>query len=578
MPGPVVLELQNVSFRYGLALSNALCNVNLAVREGETVGIAGATGSGKSTLLYLMAGVIPHYIEGQLEGDVLIRGRRSADLTMGKIVQDVALVGQDPESQLFNLLVRDEVVWGAENRGYPREQITRMFKQTGRLFGIDGLEKRVTYDLSGGQKQRVVIAANYITNPSILLMDCPTSMLDPLGANTVEDAIKTVEARRTTVVLVEHNVDVMVELVNRLIVLDAGQIVVDCPVEEIYSHEPALRRAGVRLPQIVELTVRLAKRGVTFSHKPLGVGAAIPSYGQAVSLAARSRLPETPVPQPAPPEPVLRIRDLDFTYTGPQPIPALRNVNLDIRRGWLTAIVGQNGSGKTTLARCASAYLKPTRGKVTMGQEVVHSMPLQARARRIGYVFQNPDHEIFKETVDSDVAFGPRNLKEPEERYQQKTYTLLSRLGLWDKWDWHPYQLSRGERQRVAIAAIAVMEPEVLIIDEPTTGQDATQAQEIFEFLRWLISEHGVTVIVITHAMDLVASFCDWVVVMRDGSIVLEGTARQVFAQTEVLRQTFLQPPPVCRLSQALGLSPLPLDVDAAEELFWTLSQAGVSG
>jgi len=433
MPGPVVLELQNVSFRYGLALSNALCNVNLAVREGETVGIAGATGSGKSTLLYLMAGVIPHYIEGQLEGDVLIRGRRSADLTMGKIVQDVALVGQDPESQLFNLLVRDEVVWGAENRGYPREQITRMFKQTGRLFGIDGLEKRVTYDLSGGQKQRVVIAANYITNPSILLMDCPTSMLDPLGANTVEDAIKTVEARRTTVVLVEHNVDVMVELVNRLIVLDAGQIVVDCPVEEIYSHEPALRRAGVRLPQIVELTVRLAKRGVTFSQKPLGVGAAIPSYGQAVSLAARSRLPETPVPQPAPPEPVLRIRDLDFTYTGPQPIPALRNVNLDIRRGWLTAIVGQNGSGKTTLARCASAYLKPTRGKVTMGQEVVHTMPLRARARRIGYVFQNPDHEIFKETVDSDVAFGPRNLKEPEERYQQKTYTLLSRLGLWGK-------------------------------------------------------------------------------------------------------------------------------------------------
>jgi len=255
---------------------------------------------------------------------------------------------------------------------------------------------------------------------------------------------------------------------------------------------------------------------------------------------------------------------LTFEYPAPRRILALKGVTVRIPEGQFAAIVGQNGSGKTSLARCISGYLRPTRGSLRVaGAEVWRLRPSQ-RATRVGYVFQNPDHQLFRERVWDDVAFGPQNLGVSPDQIQVSVEQVLRRLELWDKRELHPFQLSRGDRQRLAIAAIVVMRPQILIVDEPTTGQDMARSREIMDLLAGLNREQGMTILTITHVMELVAEYARWVIVMHDGRVLLDGPPRQVFSRAEELRITAISPPPVARLGLTLGLDPLPITVPEA--------------
>jgi energy-coupling factor transporter ATP-binding protein EcfA2 len=255
---------------------------------------------------------------------------------------------------------------------------------------------------------------------------------------------------------------------------------------------------------------------------------------------------------------------LEFEYPPPRPIRALKGVTLRVPAGQFAAVVGQNGSGKTSLARCISGYLRPTRGSLRVtGKEIWRLRPAR-RATHVGYVFQNPDHQLFRERVWDDVAFGLENLGTPFEKIQEAVEQTLRRLELWDKRELHPFQLSRGDRQRLAIAAIIVMRPRVLIVDEPTTGQDMARSREIMDLLARLNRDEGMTIITITHVMELVAEYARWVIVMQEGRVLLDGPPRQVFARAEELRITAISPPPVARLGLALGLDSLPLTVPEA--------------
>jgi energy-coupling factor transporter ATP-binding protein EcfA2 len=257
---------------------------------------------------------------------------------------------------------------------------------------------------------------------------------------------------------------------------------------------------------------------------------------------------------------------LTFEYPAPRRILALKGVTVRIPEGQFAAIVGQNGSGKTSLARCISGYLRPTRGSLRVaGAEVWRLRPSQ-RATRVGYVFQNPDHQLFRERVWDDVAFGPQNLGVSPDQIQVSVEQVLRRLELWDKRELHPFQLSRGDRQRLAIAAIVVMRPQILIVDEPTTGQDMARSREIMDLLAGLNREQGMTILTITHVMELVAEYARWVIVMHDGRVLLDGPPRQVFSRPEELRITAISPPPVARLGLTLGLDPLPITVPEACE------------
>jgi energy-coupling factor transporter ATP-binding protein EcfA2 len=258
--------------------------------------------------------------------------------------------------------------------------------------------------------------------------------------------------------------------------------------------------------------------------------------------------------------------ELEFEYPAPRRILALKGVTLRVPEGQFAAVVGQNGSGKTSLARCISGYLRPTRGRLRVaGTEVWRLWPAQ-RATRVGYVFQNPDHQLFRERVWDDVAFGPQNLGASADQIHESVEQVLRRLELWDKRELHPFQLSRGDRQRLAIAAIIVMRPQILIVDEPTTGQDMARSREIMDLLARLNRDHGMTIITITHVMELVAEYARWVIVMHDGRVLLDGPPRQVFSRAEELRITAISPPPVARLGLALGLHPLPITVPEARD------------
>jgi energy-coupling factor transport system ATP-binding protein len=260
----------------------------------------------------------------------------------------------------------------------------------------------------------------------------------------------------------------------------------------------------------------------------------------------------------------VKVQGLEFVYPPPRQIVALQGIDLEIQAGDFVTICGQNGSGKTTLAKCVSGFLQPTRGEILVHGEHILKLPRPERAKRAGYVFQNPDHQLFKETVWEDVAFGPQNLHVQPREIETSVEEVLRLVELWDQRELHPFRLSKGDRQRLAFANIFILKPQVLIIDEPTTGQDPRRAREIMDMLARVNEQEGTTIVVITHAMELVAEYARRVIVLAQGNVLLDGTPRQIFSQSETLARTFLAPPPVVQLALDLSLTPLPLTVREA--------------
>jgi energy-coupling factor transport system ATP-binding protein len=537
-----------------------LHDLDLRVAEGEVVAVVGPTGSGKSTLLHICAGVIPHFISGELSGQVRVLGVDSRESSLARISARLGTVTQDPENQLFNLIVADEVAWGMENRAWARDDIGRGLAEALDFFRIPHLRDRITYDLSGGEKQRLVLAANYAPRPHLFILDDPTSQLDPIGAQEVLAGIRDLAESGQTILLVEGKLEEIWSLVDRVLLLNGGTIELDAPRDELYRHLDLFTEARVPLPQLVELGARLSRSGVSVPPLPPDVEGAAASLGHVAISSAGEAGPAGAVERPV----RLRVSELTYTYPPPRRTRALRGVDLTFPEGSVAAIVGQNGSGKTTLARCLSGHLRPSAGIVEVDGRDVRRMAVRERAATVGYVFQNPDHQIFKDPVLDDVMFGPLNLGAGPAEAREMAERVLRALDLWDARDLHPFRLSKGGRQRLAIAAIAVMRPPVLIIDEPTTGQDVHESHAIMSLLVELAREANQTVVVITHTMNLVAAHCDLMAALCEGELLAFGAPEQVFRDEALLRRTFVKPPPVTALGNRLGLEPRPLTLDDA--------------
>ena len=576
MEDQIPLELRNITFGYSSSPEPILKNINLTIHKGEFVGIVARTGSGKSTLLGMMAGVIPHHYSGELEGEVFLYGQETRSLSLSKFSIHVGLVMQDPDSQLFNLLVRDEVVWGLENRGVPRSEMAGRFDEVMDFFHIEHLKERITYDLSGGEKQRVVISSVYVNKPSILLLDNPTSQLDPLGSEYVIQSIKQVLETHETVVMVEDKIDELLTHTDRLILLHEGEILLDAPPEEFINHKDILESVGITPPSILDLSLRLQQSGVKIHSIPLTLEEALPVYSNLMNGASKKETTASSVSitsaDPVQPtehhDLAIAVHGVNFQYPPPQVVQALKNINFEINRKSFVAIIGQNGSGKTTLARCIAGYLQPTQGEVIVGGRNVYNIDIYERARRVGYVFQNPETQLFRMSVYDEVMFTLQYQKIVGKDAEERVQEILEFLDLWDQAHLHPFRLSVGDKQRLAIACIAVLRPDALIIDEPTTGQDPAHAWAIMQLLEQLREHYGITVIVITHAMTLAANFCDRIIALRKGEVILDGLSREVFAQSEALAETFVKPPSITQLGLKLGINPPPLNVDEAELMF----------
>lgn len=553
---PIVLDGMGFAFPGQQAL---LHDVNLTVHEGEVVALVGPTGCGKSTLLHICAGVIPHFITGDLTGSVRVFGTNTAETSLARIASNIGAVTQDPENQLFNLIVADEIAWGMENRGFERPEIRRGLDRALDFFRIPHLRDRITYDLSGGEKQRVVLAANYAPAPKLFVLDDPTSQLDPIGAQQVLTGIQALADSGHTILLVESKLEEIWSLVDRVVLLNHGTIELDTPRDELDRHLERFTNANVPLPQLVELGARLHSLGMPVSALPADPDhAASLLNGVRVNPTQHQRPPDMARP------PRVRVDGVSYRYPPPRRTQALTDVDLEVPPGSVLGIVGQNGSGKTTLARCLSGHLTPSSGSVSVDGRDVHRMSVRQRASTVGYVFQNPDHQIFKDPVLEDVVFGPVNLGVSREKAMETAERVLRALDLWEVRNVHPFRLSKGGRQRLAIAAIAVMQPPVMIIDEPTTGQDLHESHAIMALLVDLARDTGQTVIVITHAMHLVAAHCDLMAALCEGRLIAFGRPEQVFRDEELLRRTFVKPPAVTALGNRLGLEPRPLTIEDA--------------
>lgn len=542
------VEVRDLSFTYRGAETAALSGIDLALEEGKSLAIMGQGGAGKSTLCKCLNGLIPRFQKGNFSGSVRVFGRDTRDHPVHELAQSVGMVFQDFESQLFSTRVELEVAFPLENFGMPREQMRSRTAEMLNLVGLSGFEGRTPATLSGGEKQRLAIAAALAPSPAVIVMDEPTSDLDPVGKSQVLSIARALREQGAALVLVEHETE-QVLLADEVAVLSHGMLVRSGPAESVLADSEFLESQGIQPVQVAQLMARLGISEPTLTVADalsrLNARAVRINAGAAEALreADRKRLASYG-------QPVIEVRGLVHRYSPGQ--EALAGVDLAIRKGEFVAIVGSNGSGKTTLAQHLNRLLEPTEGEVLVEGTDTRRQTLRVLAGKVGYVFQNPDHQIFASTVAEEVAFGPRNFGIPEPEVSDRVQVALAAVGMEHAADDDPFTLTKGERQRVAVASMLAARPSVLIFDEPTTGLDYRQTRGMMELIRHL-NQAGHTVIIITHSMWVVAEYAHRAVVMQAGRILADGPTREVFSDEETLAAANLSAPPITRLGNALG-------------------------
>jgi energy-coupling factor transport system ATP-binding protein len=549
-----VIRLEDVSFRYRAGTELALRNVTCHIRSGELVGLLGRSGSGRSTLAATLNGTIPHLVRGDLTGHVRIAGEDIRTKRPRDLADRIGFVFQDFEAQLFSTNVPLEVAFGPENLGVDRVEIARRVERCLGIVRLSHLTHKAPAALSGGQKQRLALASVLALQPTILVLDEPTSDLDPAGRRELMDAIRTL--RRTadlTLLMIDPETDEM-GWADRLIVLDGGRIALDAPPAALWDRVEELDALGVKSFTMATLARRLGLA----ERWPDAATAALSIRRQGWRLAdgAAERLRAGDQARNGG-EILLEVDALSHRY--PDGTEALAGVSCAVRRGEFVAVLGQNGSGKTTLVKHLNGILAPTAGDIRLAAKSLRGQPATALSRRVGLVFQNPDHQIFAERVWDEVAFGPRLQGLSEIEIGRRAEEALDAVGLTGMGDADPFVLTKGSRQRVAVASTLATKPEVIILDEPTTGLDHRELQGMMSLIQRL-NAAGHTIIIITHAMDIAAAYAHRVILMEEGRILRDGPTRDVFADEGCIGQTGLTPPPIVQVANRLGVPALTVD------------------
>lgn len=549
-----MIRLDDVSFRYRAGNEPALRNITCHIRPGELVGLLGRSGAGRSTLAATLNGTIPHLVRGDLTGRVRIGGEDVRAKRPRDLADRIGFVFQDFEAQLFSTDVSLEVAFGPENLGVERAEIARRVERCLGMVRLSHLGHKAPAALSGGQKQRLALASILALEPTILVLDEPTSDLDPAGRRELLDAIRSLRrAGDLTLLMIDPETDEM-GWVDRLIVLDDGRIAMDGTPVALWDRADELGALGVKGFTLAELGRRLGLAG-RWPDAEAAVDAIREGGWQAVAGVAE-RLHAADAARGAG-EVLLEVDKLVHRY--PDGTEALGGVSCAIRRGEFVAILGQNGSGKTTLVKHLNGILAPTAGEIRLAGRSLRGQPTTALSRRVGLVFQNPDHQIFAERVRDEVAFGPRLQGLSETDVRRRVEEALDAVGLADLGDADPFILTKGSRQRVAVASTLATKPDVIILDEPTTGLDSRELQGMMALIQRL-NAAGHTIVIITHAMDVAAAHARRVILMQEGRILRDGPTREVFADEPSIARTGLTPPPVVQVGNRLGVPALTLD------------------
>jgi len=573
---PKVLEISDYSFWYPDG-TQALKEINLEVDEGELLTVMGRNGAGKTTLCLSIVGIIPNIFPGEIKGRINIMGKNPIEHYVYEITKDIGLVLQDPESQIFTHSVLSEVVFAAENLGLPRDEIIERANWALEIVDLKGFEKAHPRNLSGGQKQRLAIAAALVTKPKMLVLDEPTSQLDPVGTREVLATLKKLkEEEGMTILMTEHKTDEIAEISDRIVVLEGGRIVEEGEPAEALTNIELLRKLMLKPPEIGEFYWELKGRGVPVDKLPVTLTEGEDTLRKLFEggiVIAKDFTPNGR--QRTYGDIVIEVRDVSFEYKTQPPVKALDNVSFTIREGEFVGIIGKNGSGKTTLMKCLVGLLKPDTGKILFEGEEISNFTAKERAKRMGLVLQNPDTQLFSLSASQEIEFGLRNIGISQEEIVRRRDEVLKLVGLEQYENLHPFQLSFGDRKKLAVASIVAMNPKVLIMDEPTTGQDHRGRYEICDLAK-MLNKRGITILMVTHDMDLVAKYTERVLVMNEGRVIFDGPTREAFKRIDTLRQAGLMPPRITLLARSASNWGIRQDILSVEEFLRSLERREV--
>jgi energy-coupling factor transport system ATP-binding protein len=505
-----IIEFKDFSWKYKASKELVLKSINLKIYRDEFIGIMGPTGAGKSTLCSCMNGLIPLRSRGWIKGIVEVFGTDTQEAKMADLGKKVGLIFQDPESQFVMMTVEDEIAIGLETLYLSREEIKERIQWALKLVGLEGYESKAPDELSGGQKQRIAIASIMAMRPKILILDEPTSDLDPEGKREIFKILESIRNEfQLTIILVSHETKKVFQFCNRVIILDEGEIKFDGKTSQIIQNRNIFNEIGVYYP-IENL-----------------------DYVNMLKINRCDEFKDNPI---------IQVSHLSYTY--PNQTKALKNINLKIFPNEFIAIIGKNGSGKTTLIKHFNGLLKPQKGSVQLKNKSIVEYSISKISQIIGYCYQNPDHQLFKNTIKEEIEFGLKNLKFSDEKIEKRHNEIVELLDLkkFEEIYQSTFYLSKGLRQRLALASVLVLKPEILIIDEPTTGQDFRMIEEFMKILEDLYSK-TCTIIIVTHDPRVIAKYSRSVIILDDGKLIGKFPTVEFLKNKELQKIAAYTPP-----------------------------------
>ena len=547
-----IISFKNFSFQYRALKKPTLKEINLDIYPGERVLIAGPSGGGKRTLAGCINGLNPFSNPGECSGELIVDGVHAPKSSIFELSAHVGTVLQDPDGQFIGLTVGEDIAFALENSCMPQNEMHEITRHAAELVDIQDHLDYAPHELSGGQKQRVGLAGVMVDQVEILLFDEPLANLDPAtGKQTIEliDAIQ--KKTDTTVVIIEHRLeDVLWRNVDRIILMGDGQILADLHPDELLSTS-LLEENGIREPLYLT-AMRYAGVEITPEKKPAHVDSVILDEADRKKVTDwyKARGAAEPAGEG---EPLLEVKNLHFGYEKNQ--KTLRDVTLTIRKGEMVSIVGKNGAGKSTFSKLVCGFETPDSGELLLHGKDLLQENIRHRAKHIGYVMQNPNQMISKTMIFDEVALGLLNTGKSEEEIRKKVEETLKICGLYPFRNWPVSALSFGQKKRVMIASVLVQDPELIILDEPTAGQDFRHYTDIMEFLRGL-NEKGVTVVMITHDMHLMLEYTPRALVFADGRLIADRSAAAVLCDPQLIGQAALKETSLFTLANQLGISP----------------------
>lgn len=544
-----VIEFQNFSFQYYSQAEPTLKNINLTIYEGEKVLICGPSGSGKSTIGHCINGLIPHSYKGEISGSLNIMGKDASTLNIFERSKMVGTVLQDTDGQFIALTVGEDIAFSLENDCIPQEDMFEIVQDVARLVDMDHYLKQSVHHLSGGQMQRVAVAGVLVNDVEILLFDEPLASLDPATGQHVVGLIDRLQKEmKKTVIIIEHRLeDVLTHPVDRIIVVDHGEIIADMDPHQLLASN-LLSKVGIREP----LYIKAAKYAGCRITKEMQPGHIDTFHVDACKKPLLQWFRETTLSGPVKTnEPILELKNISFQYENGA--FSLKDVSLSFQNGEMVSIIGKNGAGKSTLSKLICGFERPNSGKIYYAGNDVTADTIAERSKRVGMVLQNPNHMISKHMIFDEVAFGLELRGVPEKERTERVLETLKICGLYPFRNWPISALSYGQKKRVTIASILALEPEVIILDEPTAGQDLRHYTEIMEFLVFL-NKKGKTILMVTHDMHLMLEYTPRAIVINDGRVIADDKAVNILYDADLIKKANLKETSLYTLAERLGI------------------------